>query len=161
MNQIVIKIQKFFKKTECHFFRKKKSNTFWFNFLVNKMNKEIHEYHWFLIAIEKLRNIYSRMDEILPGLFIAGLREARKTELLEKNRIMAVVPIHDFQRDYALDPKIDVLRIHLADVPQADVLSHFLSVNLFIHSNRLNNSRFILDFLSYFRKCFGSLFSRN
>lgn len=93
-----------------------------------------------IIAIEKIRSCL-KMDEILPGLFLAGLREARNTELLENYQIMAVVSIYDNSRDYYLDPKIDLLRIHLADVPQTDVLSFFSSVNCFIHSNRLNNSK--------------------
>lgn len=96
-----------------------------------------------LLVIEKLRkgSLFSGMDEILPGLFLAGIREARNSELLEKNNIKAIVSIHDFQRDYSVDLKIAVLRVRLADIPQADALSHFISVNSFIHSYRLNEGK--------------------
>uniref|UniRef100_A0A7E4VR70 Dual specificity protein phosphatase 22 n=1 Tax=Panagrellus redivivus TaxID=6233 RepID=A0A7E4VR70_PANRE len=90
------------------------------------------------------------MDEVLPGLFVGGLRDAQDSEQLAHFRIEAVISILDFERTiegFGPGTGKEHLMIKLSDCPQANINPYLTPVSEFIHKARLSGKNVLLHCL--------------
>ncbi|KAL3073079.1 hypothetical protein niasHT_035355 [Heterodera trifolii] len=104
-------------------------------------------------ALTKLRQWRTRistgkMDQILPGLFVGGLREAMNVPLLSENGISAVVSVRGLSPECHFGPGIALLRLTLSDSPGENIFQHFPAVNSFVHGHRLENENVLIHCLA-------------
>ncbi|VDM12018.1 unnamed protein product [Wuchereria bancrofti] len=85
----------------------------------------------------KGRNWYG-MTKILPYLYLGGLRDANDVEQLREKQIDYMVSIHELSGRIGntLDDR-NILHIHIADVPEANISEYFMETTTFIHRARL------------------------
>ncbi|VDO58741.1 unnamed protein product [Onchocerca flexuosa] len=78
------------------------------------------------------------MTQILPYLYLGGLRDANDVEQLEEKQISHIVSIHELSgRLDGISKDLNILRIHMADLPEANISEHFAETATFIHRARL------------------------
>ena len=94
------------------------------------------------------KRISTGMDQILPGLYVGGLRDAIDSKQLEENQIRAVVSVHGFTKNCEFGPHIEALRVILSDSPGENVLKHFSDTNSFIHRHRLGEENVLIHCLA-------------
>ncbi|KAH9395044.1 Dual specificity protein phosphatase 22 [Tyrophagus putrescentiae] len=75
------------------------------------------------------------MNQILPRLFIGGLRDARDTEQMKANDIRYVLSVHETARNGNLQG-VQYLCIQAADSPTQNLSQFFSASNDFIHRCR-------------------------
>ncbi|CAG9530050.1 unnamed protein product [Cercopithifilaria johnstoni] len=79
------------------------------------------------------------MSEILPYLYLGGLRDANDVEQLKEKQISYMVSIHELSgRTNSTLKDLNILRIHMADIPEANISEHFAETAEFIHHARLS-----------------------
>ncbi|KAL3995191.1 Dual specificity phosphatase catalytic domain family protein [Acanthocheilonema viteae] len=84
------------------------------------------------------RNWYG-MSQILPYLYVGGLRDANDVEQLREKKIDYMISIHELSGHIGGTLKdLNILRIHMADVPEANISEHFAETTAFIHHARLS-----------------------
>ncbi|KAM3718687.1 Dual specificity protein phosphatase [Dirofilaria immitis] len=83
------------------------------------------------------RNWYG-MTQILPYLYLGGLRDANDVEQLKEKQISCMVSIHELSGRAGGNLKdLNILRIHMADTSEANISEHFAETAIFIHRARL------------------------
>ncbi|XP_071957811.1 dual specificity protein phosphatase 22-B-like [Antedon mediterranea] len=78
----------------------------------------------------------SGMSQILPGLYVGNMRDAKDVEQLEANKISHILSIHDNAKP--LLTNMTYLCVAAADHPDQNLSQHFEECNNFIHECRLN-----------------------
>ncbi|XP_033101538.1 dual specificity protein phosphatase 22-B-like [Anneissia japonica] len=78
----------------------------------------------------------SGMSQILPGLYVGNLRDAKDAEQLEANKITHILSIHDNAKPLISNMKY--LCVAVADHPDQNLSQHFEECIDFIHECRLS-----------------------
>ncbi|VDK84614.1 unnamed protein product [Litomosoides sigmodontis] len=89
--------------------------------------------------LEWQRRSWYGMSEILPYLYLGGLRDANDVEQLKEKQISCMVSIHELSgRIGNTFNDLNILRIRMADMPEANINEHFTEAVEFIHHARLS-----------------------
>uniref|UniRef100_A0A914KGY2 Dual specificity protein phosphatase n=1 Tax=Meloidogyne incognita TaxID=6306 RepID=A0A914KGY2_MELIC len=87
------------------------------------------------------------MNEVLPGLYVGGLRSANDEKQLTENSIKAIVSIHSGPGIHNFSDKYAVLHLTLDDSTEENVTKHFTTVNSFVHEFRLRKENVLIHCL--------------
>ncbi|KAI6235208.1 Dual specificity protein phosphatase 22 isoform X2 [Aphelenchoides besseyi] len=105
-------------------------------------------------ALQRLKDWRKReksqtvMDEIIPGLFVGGLRAATDPKLMSANRIQAIVSVITTEVNLSKLPFVShKLQIPLDDLPNATLGHYFGTAIRFIHENRLEKRNVLVHCL--------------
>ncbi|EFO18643.1 dual specificity phosphatase [Loa loa] len=78
------------------------------------------------------------MTQILPYLYLGSICDANDVEQLREKQIDHVVSLHELSgRTGSILNELNILRIHMADMPEANISEHFAETATFIHRARL------------------------
>jgi len=99
----------------------------------------------FQLALQKLKDWRNKdknqekMDQILPGLYLGGLRATTDNRLMEQNQIQAIVSVLSTEISSSIVPSHMHLKIPLDDMPGAPLYQYFNDAIRFIHEHRMQN----------------------
>uniref|UniRef100_A0A0K0FUZ7 AT07276p (inferred by orthology to a D. melanogaster protein) n=1 Tax=Strongyloides venezuelensis TaxID=75913 RepID=A0A0K0FUZ7_STRVS len=88
----------------------------------------------------------SKMDEIIPNLFVGSLRDSIDINQLAKNKIKRIVSLMSYfsKQNHLHHSNIKVLKIQIEDKCCQDILKFVPMINTFIHEGRMNNEAVLI-----------------
>ncbi|KAI6177684.1 Dual specificity protein phosphatase 22 isoform X2 [Aphelenchoides bicaudatus] len=107
----------------------------------------------FQTAIQKLKLWRKKdsnqgvMDQILPGLYLGGLRATTDHRLMKQNQIQAMVSVLSTEVTGSVVPSNMHLHIPLDDMPGAPLYQYFSDAIRFIHEHRMENRNVLVHCL--------------